>query len=231
MFLLLASMFLATFSGIDLGAVTVASHLTPQSAVKHHHSKMNQNQQTRLEDILTDQNLWGEDFPSVLKTLEAFTRAGEQQVSVFPDKILGRTKYTRRAQAEANLYRLAQGLKVTPKVRSSKLESFMAQARTALAAQVIQFPDDRTFRISTAGVSAQFLKDGLTISDVEGRLGKAEKVTTEVLDDGTERRPVILTLHHYAGGAIIFVESDVNPNIHSVDRVFLDVSRISATLF
>jgi hypothetical protein len=231
MFLLLASMFLATFSGVDPGAVTVVSHLTPQSTVKHRHSKMNQAQQTRLEDILTDESLWGEDFPSVLKTLEAFTRAGEQQISVFPDKILGRTKYTRRAQAEAKLNRLAQGLKVTPKARSSKLESFMTQARTALAARVIQFQDDRTFRISTAGVSAQFLERGLTISDVEARLGKAERVTTEVLDDGTERRPVILTLHHYAGGAIIFVESDVNPNVHSVDRVFLDVSKISATLF
>ena len=80
-------------------------------------------------------------------------------------------------------------------------------------------------------MSAQFLKPGLTISDVEARLGKAERVTTEVLDDGTERRPVILTLHHYAGGAIIFVESDMNPNIHSVDRVFLDVSKISAAFF
>ncbi len=231
MFLLLASMFLATFSGIDLGGVTTASHLPPQKAVKHRHSKMNQAQQKTLEDILTDQSLWGEDFPSVLKTLEAFTRAGERQVSVFPDKILGRTKYTRRAQAEPFLYRLAQGLKVTPKARSSKLESFMSQARTARAPEIFQLPDDRTFRISTAVPSARFLKPDLKISDVETRLGKAEKVTTEVLDDGTERRPVILTLHHYAGSAIIFVESDVNPNIHSVDRVFLDAPRISATFF
>lgn len=225
MFLLLAFIFLATLPGIDLGVATVVTDLTP-------HSKMNQAQETRLEDILTDQSLWGEDFPSALKTLEAFTRAGERQVSIFPDKILGRTKYASRARAESNRYKLAQGLKVTPKARSLKLKSFMTQARTvALAAQVIQFSDDRTFRISTVGVSAQFLKRGLTISDVEKRLGKAERVTTEVLDDGTERRPVILTLHHYAGGAIIFVESDVNPNIHSVDRVFLDVSKISATLF
>jgi hypothetical protein len=231
MFLLFASMFLVTLSGINLRAVTVVTHPAPQSAVKHSRSEMNQAQQTRLEDILTDQSLWGEDFPSVLKTLAAFTRAGERQVSVFPDQILGRTKYTRRAQAEPNLYRLAQGLKLTPKVRSSKLESFLNQARTALTTRIIQFPDDRTFRISAAGVSAQFLKPGLTISDVEARLGKAERVTTEVLDDGTERRPVILTLHHYAGGAIIFVESDMNPNIHSVDRVFLDVSKISATFF
>ena len=231
MFLLFASMFLVTLPGTHLRAVTVDTHPTPQSAQKQSHSKLNQAQQTRLEDILTDQSLWGEDFPSVLKTLEAFSRAGERQVSVFPDKILGRTKYTRRAQAEPGLSRLAQGLKVTPKARSSKFESLITQARTALTTRIILFPDDRTFRISTAGVSAQFLKPGLSISDVEARLGKAERVTTEVLDDGTERRPVILTLHHYAGGAIIFVESDVNPNIHSVDRVFLDVSKISATLF
>ena len=67
--------------------------------------------------------------------------------------------------------------------------------------------------------------------DVRRRLGKEERVTTELLDDGTERRPVGLTLHFYAGGAIAFVESDHSVKIGSVDRVLLDASKISATLF
>lgn len=201
--------------------------------VKRSHQGTNQTQQTALEDILTDQSLWGEDFPSVLSALPAFTQAGEQQVSVFPNRIIGRTKYTRRPQLGPKVKRLAQGLRASTRLRStsSKVGSYMTQGRVPLNAQTYQLPDDRTFRISAAVPSAQFIAPGLSIAGVKQRLGKEEKVTTEVLDDGTERRPVILTLYHYAGGAIVFVESDVNPNIGSVDRVFLDAQRISTTIF
>lgn len=201
--------------------------------IKRSYRRTNQAQQTELENILTDQSLWGKDFPSVLGALPAFTQAGEQQVSVFPDRVIGRTKYTRRAQAAAKLPRLAQGLRASPRLRSlsPKVGSYMTQGRGSLTVQTYEFPDDRTFRISAGRSSAQFLAPGLSIADVKKRLGKEEKITTEVLDDGTERRPVILTLYHYAGGAVIFAESDVNPNIGSVDRVFLDAQRISTTLF
>lgn len=207
--------------------------LSRKRPVKHRHGRIVGHQEKSLEDILADQSLWGKDFPSVLSSLPAFSRAGEEQVSVFPERILGRTKHTSRRQTEPRAAKLAQELKATQNLtpRSPKMASYVAQASAALKAEVFQLPDDRTFRISAAGPSAQFLAPGLSIADVEKRLGKAEKVTTEVLDDGTDRRPVILTLHYYAGGAIIFVESDVNPNIGSVDRVFLDARKISTTLF
>lgn len=204
-----------------------------RSRIKRSHQGTNQTQQTALENILTDQSLWGKDFPSVLGALPAFTQAGEQQVSVFPDRIIGRTKYTRRAQAAAKLQRLTLGLRASPRLRSlsPKVGSYLGQGRVSLNVQVYQLPDDRTFRISATGPSAQFLGPDLSIADVKKRLGKEEKVTTEVLDDGNDRRPVILTLYHYAGSAVIFAESDVNPNIGAVDRVFLDAQRISTTLF
>lgn len=199
--------------------------------VKRSHPKTNQAQQTRIEDILTDQSLWGKDFPSVLVSLPAFTRAGEQQVAVFPDKILGRTKYTKRTAPP--VARLARELKATSNRSplSPKVRTLLSQGVISLTPQVLQLPDDKTFRLAAVGPSAEFLAPGLSIADVESRLGKEERVTTEVLDDGTERRPVILTLHHYAGGAIIFVESDVNPHIGSVDRVFLNAPQISTALF
>jgi hypothetical protein len=190
-------------------------------------------QEKSLEDILTDQSLWGKDFPSVLRSLPAFGRAGEEQVAVFQDRIVGRTKRTSRRQTEPSVARLARQLSATQnlKARSPRLESYITKGPTGLKAEIFQLSDDRTFRISAVEPSAQFLASGLTIADVQRLLGKEERVTTEVLDDGTDRRPIILTLHHYAGGAIVFVESDVNPNIGSVDRVFLGVSRISASLF
>ena len=62
------------------------------------------------------------------------------------------------------------------------------------------------------------------------RLGRPERVTTELLDDGTERRPIILTIYHYAGGVIAFAESDVAPRPGFINRVFLDVSAVTAAL-
>lgn len=216
-----------------MGSNLARIDLNSKRPLRHRRRTVVQPQGKTHEEILTDQSLWGKDFPSVLRSLLAFSRSGEEQVSVFPNRILGRTKHTVRRQAEPSAARLARQLTVTQNLtpNSPRLESYMGKGGTPLKAGVFQLSDDRTFRISAAEPSAQFLAPGLSIADVERRLGKEERVTTEVLDDGTERRPVILTLHHYAGGAIVFVESDVNPNIGSVDRVFLDASKISASLF
>ena len=186
-----------------------------------------------VEDILSDPVLWGKDFPTAIAALPAFNQAGEQQVAVFPNRIVGRTRERERARAESRVSRLDQSIKTTQILtpRSTKLASVLRQSRVPLKAEVIQLPDDRTFRLAATGGAPQFIAPGLKITDVRKRLGKEEQVKTEVLDDGTERRPVILTLHYYAGGAVIFAESDVNPNIGAVDRVFMNAAGISTTIF
>ncbi|HJQ25383.1 MAG TPA: hypothetical protein VKA60_15795 [Blastocatellia bacterium] len=193
----------------------------------------NQSQTKSIEDILTDSILWGPDFATALSSVPAFLRAGETQVAVFPDRVIGRKKYPAPGQADAKLPTLSRQLSVTQRLspRSLKMRNFMAVGRTELKPEVYLLPDDRTFRLAAVSPAARFLVPGVNLADVEGRLGKAERVTTELLDDGTERRPIVLTLHYYAGGAIILVESDINPRIGSVDRVFLDASKISAALF
>jgi hypothetical protein len=181
-----------------------------------------------IEDILADQALWGEGFPSALAALPALTRTGERRVWVLPDRIIGGNKYANREEADAMATKLAEELKNPQKPRSPRFNALIAKA-VPLKAEVYYLIEDRSYRISAPG--PQFLPARLSIADVRKRLGKEERVTTELLDDGTERRPVVLTLHHYAGGAIVFVESDMNPNIGSVDRVFLDAPKISATIF
>jgi len=190
-------------------------------------------QNKSVEEILADPVLWGKDFPTAIAAMPAFNQAGEQQVAVFPNRIVGRTKERERVQAESRVSRLDQSIKTTQNLtpRSTRLATVLKQARVPLKAEVILLPDDRTFRLAATGASPQFIAPGLKIADVRKRLGKEERVATEVLDDGTERRPVILTLHYYAGGSIIFAESDVNPNIGAVDRVFLNAATISTTIF
>jgi hypothetical protein len=183
-----------------------------------------------LEDLLTDQSLWGPDFPSALAAVPSFAAAGEQQVAIFSDRVTGRIKYPNRELAARRLsqYNRLASQNVSP--RSPRLAALMSGQRTVLSPEVFHERDDNTFRIAMTKDSAQFLAPGLTIAEVEKRYGIAERTTTELLDDGTDRRPIVLTLHHYADGAVIFVESDINPNIGSVDRVFLGVSKILAAL-
>jgi hypothetical protein len=186
-------------------------------------------QQRGLEEILTDLSLWGEKFSSLLAALPAFAGAGESQVWVFPNRVVGGNKFRSKDEAERQLKNLSENLKKGATPRSDKLRTYMAIGVTPLKPTVILFRDDRSYRVAAEG--GPFLQPGLTITDVRKRLGKEERVTTQMLDDGTEHRPVILTLHFYAGGAIAFAESDISATIGSVDRVLLDTSKISATLF
>jgi len=186
------------------------------------------NQGRNLENILSDQTLWGAGFSSALAALPALTRMGETRVWLFHDKMLGGTKYASREEAYAAATKLSEELKNVPTPRSSRFADMITKA-SPLKVEVYYLAEDRSYRISAAG--PQFLPDRLSMAVVRKRLGKEERVTTELLDDGTERRPVVLTLHHYAGGAVIFVESDLNPDMGSVDRVFLDAPKISATIF
>lgn len=193
----------------------------------------NSMQAKSVEDILADPTLWGKDFPAAVAALPAFNQAGERQVELFPNRIIGRAKQRERPQVEQRVGRLDQSIKSTQNIapRSTRLSALMNKARVPLKAEVILLKDDRTFRLAAVGASPQFIAPGLKMEDVRRRLGREEKVTTELLDDGTERRPIILTLHYYAGGAVIFAESDVNPTIGAVDRVFLSAAGISTVIF
>jgi hypothetical protein len=186
-------------------------------------------QQRSMEDILTDQSLWGERFPSVLAAVPAFAAAGESQIWVFSERVVGGNKFHQKDEADRQVKNVSEALKNPRKPRSDKLRAVTATGVSSLKPTAILFNDDRTYRVAAEG--GPFLRRELSITDVRRRLGKEERTTTEVLDDGTEHRPVILTLHFYAAGTIAFVESDHSLKIGSVDRVLLDASKISASLF
>lgn len=187
----------------------------------------------RIETIVTNPALWGNNFPTVLQSLSAFSRAGERQIAVFANRIVGHAKQENLDQAQPNVGRLSEHIRANEKLtpNSARIRQFMARPQVSLKAEAFHNPEDRSIRISAVAAQAQFLKPGLTIAQVRKSLGREEKVTTEVLDDGTERRPVILTLHVYAGGVVVFAESDLNPRPGSVDRVLLDAPAVSSALF
>jgi hypothetical protein len=148
---------------------------------------------------------------------------------VFNDRVVGGNKFREKDQADRQVRNVSEAMKNVRAPRSNKVRTMMATGVSELKPTAILFREDRTHRVAAEG--GPFLRPGLTIADVRRRLGQEERTTTELLDDGTERRPVGLTLHWYAGGAIAFVESDHSVKFGAVDRVLLDASKISTTLF
>jgi hypothetical protein len=182
--------------------------------------------------IVEDRALWGEGFYGLLASLPSFQKAGEQRLQVFADRVVGTKKYDSLAAAERETRSLDRTLRSAqdPGLAAAVRRRFQAQRPVDLKPTTIQFVDDGSYRVAALEPGAQFLAPGLKVATVLERLGKAERITTEVLDDGRERRPVILTIYHFAGGAIAFAEADVAPRPGFVSRVFIDVPALTSAL-
>lgn len=193
-----------------------------------------QNRDDLIRHILSDTRLWGKDFPTVLAALPSFNRAGESRIAVFPDRIVGEHKFKsleaagREAENVTKYLNLGQ-IKFRPEFETLFQRGFRERAAT-LKPEPLNFLDDDTKRVAVLSRGSQFLAPGLTIATVRRILGEPEKITKELLDNG-ERRPIILKLHHYAGGAIAFAESNWTTRPGDVDRAFLNVPATTAAVF
>ena len=240
----LASLFaLATFSGSQVDAFVShaarASHSKPISVVEHRPAatvvSSAQSRDDLIRRILSDTRLWGKDLPTVLAALPAFARGGENRIAVFPNRIVADRKFKSMAEARRESQSVlrfwsSRQTKLKPEYQTMLQRGFQERAMT-LKPEAIKFSDDNSIRVAAISSAGQFLAPNLTIETVRGILGQPEKVTNEVLDNGYERRPIVLTLYHYAGGAIAFAESDISVRQGSVDRVFLNVQAATSAIF
>ncbi len=182
-----------------------------------------------VQRILSDDTLWGSDYPSVLTRLRAFRDSGERTVYLFTDRATGAFASRTQADVQARATRLT-----TLMARPSTLQAPYAQlqqraaatAAATLRAEALRLRDGDGFHLAiTRAAGLQLLAPGLTIAAVRARLGPPEKVTEQAIQNEGERKPVILTLHQYAGGAIAFAESNMGePGV--VERVVLDLNTI-----
>lgn len=188
-----------------------------------------------LAKILNDRELWGKDFPIVLAYLPIWKQVDEDEVAIFPNQVVSETRYKSRDEAGEKLTKMQQvALKRPPKPKPQFLKSVVAPTDEAPPFKIelnSKFKDDGLTRVAWIAPSLEFLPPDLTIAKVRKRLGKEEKITQQVIQTERDSRPVVLTLHHYASGAIIFVESDWNPKPGSVDRVRLDVAAVTIAVF
>jgi hypothetical protein len=188
-----------------------------------------------LAKIFGEPDLWGKDYPAALASLPAWNRLGEKRVWVFADRIIGGSPHKTREEAQGEAERFSEAIKALRPRPAPKFEALLRERTEQLSAAKMEvipfFKDDGTARIAWTTGAYQLLAPQLNMATVKERLGPPEKVSTEVVQGEGERRPVILTLHSYAGGAVAFVASDLAPRPGSVNRVLLDVPAVTAALF
>jgi hypothetical protein len=193
-------------------------------------------QETNLARVLADRRVWGKDLPTALAFVESWGRAGERRLYVFPDRVVGATQYRTRDEAQRVAVRLTEAMRAARRSARPGFEELLrgvpTRAPAALRVSVVRLvPDDEYFHVAWTGPSLQLLPPQLTVAAVRERLGPPERVVQELIQNETERRPVVLTLYVYAGGAVAFAESDWAPVPGYVDRAVLDVSAVTAALF
>ena len=187
---------------------------------------------SKLVDMLRDPLLWGPDAQAVFDSIPAFAQAGQTQIEILPRQVVGRQRYERAGEAEQAAGVANQRMKALPQMRVPVGPApRAAQPRTLESVAAVVFPDDRKFHVGTPDREVRFINSAVRIDQVEQRFGKAESVTIEVIDDGTERRPIELKLYHFANDAIIVVTAEHKSDPRSVDRVLLDTKAVMQVVF
>ena len=188
-----------------------------------------------LERILIDPRLWGEDGFAFFASLDRWSNAGETSVLIYPDRVVGGTRFDTLEDAQERAKQIAAAMQ-RPRAKLRPL--FAAHYRLALAKkaqpleiEATRFLEDDSFRVVWRRKDGQYLRKDLTFRVVLEAYGPPEKTTTEVVQSRGERRPAVLTMHHYASDAIDFVESDLSPTPGLLNRVIVDVRTVAAQIF
>lgn len=213
-----------------------AVHRQKKPVVKHR-TGVNRSRNVKMQkktvfQILSDQALWGKDFPTVLSYLQSFENSGERQSAIFANKIVTTTPLKAEKDAKPAAERLNRSLddlKANPTPLFQKLIQRAAGQPASLKAEILPyFAEDRSVRIEIN--SLELFSDKLTVLMVKKQLGQPEKVSTLLVETDGEERPLILTLYSYAEGAIVFAEADIAARPGFVNRVLLDIPKIVRAL-
>jgi hypothetical protein len=115
--------------------------------------------------------------------------------------------------------------------RTTQAAAGVPAARASTLRAVVAFmPEDGTRRLALRRDNPTFLRTGIKLAVIEERYGKPQRVFTEIVESQGERRPAVLTVYEYDGGAVRFASSDFSRFPGSVDRVFLDLAALERAL-
>jgi hypothetical protein len=191
-----------------------------------------------LEKILSNQVIWGKDFPAALLDVVALDKFGEKMVAVYPDKV--QTVTTRgdvKITGEDKLH-FEYVIESIPRETNDNLAALTKCGRTGFridcvklregSQEVVSSQVDGSVHVAATpkDKDARFLSPDATVDLVKKEFGPPEKITTKVIRDDYESRPIILTQYAYASGQITFITSNTNPT-GKIEQVYLDAKAVS----
>ncbi len=187
-------------------------------------------QQPPLARILVEQPLWGRDYPALLTQLRALQEAGETSAYVFQDRAAGASAFPSEQAAGERVVRV-RSLTAKPAPLGPQFKTMQGAGRavTVRAGIARLIEGDGYHVVLDSPAVLELLPPGLTIAAVRARLGDPERVTELTIQNTGERRPVILKLHTYAGGAIAYAESNMaEPGV--VERVVVNLAAVTPAI-
>ncbi len=190
-------------------------------------------QNSNLLKIISDRVIWGENFLPAIAQAQAFDKAGEKYIEVFPQAILSGEKFARgdknNSDAKMRMYEQAQADADKSDLYQKLLRSY---AFAKVSGKTISYPSAET---DSLVVGLEY-KDGVLFKPdtkmemVFKQFGKPERTDTRTINGRGEERPQILTLYSYERGIIIFAEADIAEAPGLLNRVFIDVPRFVKAL-
>lgn len=199
-----------------------------------------ENSKITLEKILSNPNIWGEDFKTALADVSILQSVGEHEVAIFPDRVQSTSPKNDTAQVQEILAEFRKALSAVPRETRDSVHELMDCDRVnssvpcrrgfLLNAQTVKAVNEHgETQVAAASKELQFLAPGVDITVVKKELGPPEAVTQKVIQTKYERRPEVLTEYRYASGQITFVTSNMQSNTR-LDRVYLDANALSKSL-
>ncbi len=186
----------------------------------------NQDQSEAIRNILANKSIWGKDFATALRAIPYMEDTGEQNVLIFPDKIVGATAYVKTNVPAVSGARLA-AMEVNADI--TKGEKKLGGRNKMGTAQPLSFPEDNSERVALINTRNQYLVPETTITTIKQQLGAPQNITKHSVGSSREDRPEVLIYYHYAEDAVIFVTSNIK-NYGYVNRVILNAPVVKNAL-
>lgn len=187
-----------------------------------------------LARVIADRELWGDDGIAAIRAAAAWRGMVKRYLVVFPQQVVADQPMADPADpapVKGLTDRTNQAAKARPPgAKPAPPDDALARAAT-FRVEVARMRDDDSRRLAWTREGAVFLKTGPRLSDIEARYGKPQRVLSETIDTRGERRPAVLTIYEYDGGAVRFAASDLSslpPG--TVDRVFLDLAAVERVI-
>ncbi len=201
--------------------------------------KAAERRKAEIMQILSDPVIWGPDLGAALETLPQWVQNKEDKVVIYKDTLTSLTNYStkefRKASALASRLQNALKTKSAFKFRTPQFEALLNKASVRAwnllpTGQVSESGRLHVLLRVNSSKPLRLLADDLTVEELKARFAFQPEVKTQIVKLPGAGRPDVLTHYVYAGGDIVFVESEIDSPGY-VTKVLFDARELQPVLF